>query len=546
MSGWLRTVCMARRLSTPSWLLRCAVGALSAAAGVGVAHTAAAFTVPAASPLLAVGSVIVDAAPTPVKEWAVATFGTADKPILLGGVGVALLALTGLLGLLAFRRRWIGVAGMVVLSGLATAAAALRIPGVLALVPGVVAGVVGVVVLLVMLRGLRPDETAGEGSQVVDPPGRASNAPSPLSGPHVRSGRFRPPRRGVLLGGPALLAAAGVGGGAAIAALRTSDAAVGRDETLPDPTEGAGTLPDGVSPDIQGITPFVTDNADFYRVDIALTTPRIDAATWSLPIDGMVANPNTLTYRDILEMPLVERWITLSCVSNPVGGPYVSTARWLGVPLADLMDQVGLDPAAEQLFARGADGFSCSVPLDVALDGRDALLAIGMNGEQLPFANGFPARLIVPGLFGFVSAAKWLTSLTASTYDADVAYWTERGWATDAPALTQTRIDVPGPLESVPAGEVTFAGMAWAQHRGVSKVEVRVDDGDWEEAELAADAGVDLWRSWSHRWESTGSGRHDVQVRTTDGTGETQPEERTDPFPDGARGWHSIAFVVAD
>jgi DMSO/TMAO reductase YedYZ molybdopterin-dependent catalytic subunit len=207
---------------------------------------------------------------------------------------------------------------------------------------------------------------------------------------------------------------------------------------------------------------------------------------------------------------------------------------------------VGVDAEAEQLFARGADGFSCSIPLDVVRDGRDAMLAIGVNGEQLPLERGFPARLIVPGLFGFVSAAKWLTGLTLSTYDADVAYWTERGWATDAPALTQTRIDVPRGLETVAAGEVTIAGMAWAQHRGISRVEVSIDQGQWQEAELAADAGDDLWRAWSYVWESTGAGRHDVQVRSTDRTGEVQPEERTDPFPDGARGWHSIAFVVEE
>lgn len=525
-----------------AWPWRAAAGVVSAAAGVGVAHAVAAVTVPAASPVLAVGSVAVDLAPTPVKEWAIATFGNADKPVLLAGIGVFLLAVTALIGLLAFRRRWLGFVGMLALGAIAGAAAAFRIPGVLALLPAVVAGVVGSASLALLLRALRPTQTAGEGAERAQVSGPAPD--SPLAGPSVRAGRFRPNRRGVLIAGPAAVAALGLGAGALAARLRSSDEAVGRDLELPAPSSAAEPVPDGVHPDVEGLTPFVTANADFYRVDIALTTPRIDAATWSLPIDGMVERPVTLTYDDVLAMPMIERWITLSCVSNPVGGPYVSTAKWLGVPLADLLDQVGVDPAAEQIFATGADGFSCSVPLDVVLDGRDAMLAVGMNDEQLPFANGFPARLLVPGLFGYVSAAKWLTGLRLSTYDADIAYWTERGWATDGPALTQTRIDVPGPLESIPGGDVTIAGMAWAQTRGVAKVEVSIDGGDWDEAELATDAGADLWRSWTYTWTSTGSGRHDVQVRTTDGTGELQPEERTDPFPDGARGWHSNAFVV--
>lgn len=512
---------------------------MSAAAGTGVAHLAAALTIPAASPLLAVGSVAIDAAPTPVKEWAVRTFGTADKPILLGGIAVALVLVTAGIGLAASRRRWIGVVGMLALATVSAVAATARIAEPLAALPAAVAAVVATGALLVLVRfgsasGRSPDARP------------AATRESPLDGRHVRSGRFLPGRRGVLLGGPALIAAAGAGGGTLVSSLRTSDAAVGRDQELPAPVSAAGQLPDGVQLDLNGVTPFVTPLADFYRVDIALSTPRLDASTWALPIEGLVDTSVSLSYADLLEMPMVERWITLSCVSNPVGGPYVSTGRWLGVPLADLLDRVGVQPGAEQLFAEAADGFSCSIPLDVALDGRDALLAVGLNGEQLPVERGFPARLIVPGLFGFVSAAKWLTGLRLSTYDDDIAYWTERGWATDAPVLTQTRIDVPGALESVPAGEVTIAGMAWAQHRGITRVEVRVDDGEWQQAELAADAGPDLWRAWSLRWESTAGGRHDVQVRSTDGTGEVQTEERTEPFPDGARGWHSIAFMVQD
>lgn len=523
----------------PRWLAA-ALGVLSTAAGLGVAHLVAAVTVPAASPLLAVGSVAIDAAPTPVKEWAVRSFGTADKPILLGGIAAVLVLVTAVLGIVASRRRWVGIVGLLALGGIAGAAAAARSPEIVAWLPAVVAAEVAVALLVVLLRAAAPAPRSAAGVES----GSGRSPATPLDGPHVRAGRLRPRRRGVLLGGPALLAAVGVGGGTLVSQLRTSDAAVGRDQQLPQPADPAQPLPDDVQIDLDGVTPFVTPLPDFYRVDIALTTPRLDASTWSLPIEGMVERPLTLSYADLLERPLVERWITLSCVSNPIGGPYVSTGRWLGIPLADLLDEVGVQPGAEQLFAEGADGFSCSIPLETVRDGRDALLVVGINGEQLPLERGFPARLVVPGLFGFVSAAKWLTGLRVSTYEEDVAYWTERGWATEAPVLTQTRIDVPSALASVPAGEVTIAGMAWAQHRGIEKVEVSIDGGDWQEAELAADAGPDLWRAWSHRWNSTGAGRHDVQVRSTDGTGETQPEERTEPFPDGARGWHSIAFMV--
>lgn len=528
--------------AAPQRLLRAAVGVLSAAVGIGLAHALAGLAGPASSPLLAVGSVAVDAAPTPVKEWAVRTLGTADKPVLLAGVGAVLVLLTAMLGLAAFRRLWIGVVGMLALAGVAGAAAAARIAEPSAVLPAALAGLASSLTLALLIRAVGASQTAGEGAGSGQAPGTLRD--SPLAGTHVRAGRFRPARRGVLLGGPALVAAAGLGAGALIGRLRSGDAAVGRDRALPEPSDPAERLPDGVQPAVPGITPFVTANPDFYRVDIALTTPRVDADSWSLPITGMIERPTTLTYTDILEMPMIERWITLSCVSNQVGGPYVSTARWLGVPLRELLERVGVQSGAEQIFATGADGFSCSVPLAAVMDGRDAMLAIGMNGEQLPVAHGFPARLLVPGLFGFVSAAKWLTGLRLTTYADDVAYWTERGWATDAPALTQTRIDVPEPLARVPAGEVMIAGMAWAQHRGVAEVEVRVDEGDWERAELAADAGKDLWRAWSYRWSSTGSGRHDVEVRTTDRTGQTQPRERTEPFPDGARGWHSVAFVV--
>lgn len=506
-------------------------------------------TVPAASPLLAVGSVAIDATPTAVKEFAVQTFGDADKPVLLGGMAVVLIALTSTIGILAYQRRWVGLAGMGTLGAVAGAAAYARTPELVAVVPASVAALVAMASITWVFAGLGSGTRAPTASaQRADASaaGHPDATHSPWDSPHVRVGRAVPTRRGVLLGAPAVIVAAGGGGGFALTRLRSGDEAIGRDQTLPDAADPVAPLPDGIELDIPGITPFRTPSSDFYRVDIALSTPRLDAESWSLSIDGRVDNPVTLRYSDILDMPLMERWITLTCVSNPVGGPYVSTGRWLGVPLVDVFEQVGVSPDATQVFTESADGLTMSVPLAAATDGRDAMLVVGLNGEQLPVDRGFPARLIVPGLFGFVSAAKWITDMKLSTYEEDVAYWTQRDWATDAPVLTQTRIDVPGPLERIPSGTVTIAGVAWAQQRGIDKVEVRIDDGDWSPAELATGAGVDLWRQWRFEWESTGSGRHDVQVRATDRTGQTQVEERTDPVPDGARGWHSIAFTVED
>lgn len=520
----------------------------SAAAGIGVAHLVAALTVPAASPLLAVGSVAIDAAPTSVKEFAVQTFGNADKPVLLGGMAIVLMLVTALIGAIGYQHRWAGAIGMGALGLAAGAAAYARTPEPIALLPALVATIVAIAGVTWVLAGLGSgtrETTGNPASGADDEPADAATI-SPLDSPQVRSGRFVPTRRGVLLGGPAALAVAGTGGGIALNRLRSGDEAIGRDQRLPDPLDPVTPLPDGVDLAVPGITPFRTSSPDFYRVDIALSTPHLNADSWSLAIGGKVENPITLRYADILDMPMIERWVTLTCVSNPVGGPYVSTGKWLGVPLADVFEQVGVQPDANQIFTSSADGLTMSVPLAAATDGRDAMLVVGLNDEQLPVERGFPARLIVPGLFGFVSAAKWITDMKLSTYAEDTAYWTERHWATDAPVLTQTRIDVPGPLERVPSGRVTVAGVAWAQQRGIERVEIRIDDGDWSQADLGTHAGVDLWRQWRFEWESTGPGRHDVQVRATDGNGDTQVEERTDPVPDGARGWHSIAFTVED
>jgi DMSO/TMAO reductase YedYZ molybdopterin-dependent catalytic subunit len=295
------------------------------------------------------------------------------------------------------------------------------------------------------------------------------------------------------------------------------------------------------------VTPYLTPNDDFYLIDTALSVPRIRLDTWSMEIGGRVNTPITLTYADLLALPQVERIITIACVSNEVGGDLIGNAVWQGVLLRDLLEQAGVQPEAQQVFGTSVDGWTCGFPIEAALDGRDAMIAIGMNGEPLPLQHGFPARMIVPGLYGYVSATKWLSRLDLTTWDEAVGYWIPRGWSRDAPIKTQSRIDVPDRGEEVPRGVVPIAGIAWAQQRGVAKVEVRIDEGDWQEASLATDVTIDSWRQWRYDWDTTdvAAGDHRIQVRATDAAGDTQTEEVSRPDPDGATGWHTRTVSVA-
>jgi DMSO/TMAO reductase YedYZ molybdopterin-dependent catalytic subunit len=295
--------------------------------------------------------------------------------------------------------------------------------------------------------------------------------------------------------------------------------------------------------DTRGISSFITPNVDFYRVDTALVIPRVDSDSWRLTIHGMVDRELELSFRDLVARDLIERDITLACVSNEVGGPYIGNARWVGAPLKPLLEEAGVRTGADQIVSRSVDGFTVGTPTSVAMDGRDAMLAVSMNGETLPFTHGFPVRMIVPGLYGYVSATKWLTDIELTTFDAYDPYWIQRGWAEQAPIKTQSRIDTPRPLANVKVGSVMVAGVAWAQHRGIERVQVRVDEGDWNDATLAAQDTTDTWRQWRWAWDAT-AGDHTLQVRATDADGVAQPQERVTPFPDGATGWHTVVVVA--
>ena len=312
---------------------------------------------------------------------------------------------------------------------------------------------------------------------------------------------------------------------------------------LPAPAEPLPALPSGADLDVPGLAPFTTPNKDFYRIDTALTIPRLDSTQWTLRVHGLVDEPFEIDMDELLSRGLVEADITLACVSNQVGGDLIGNTRWLGFPLAELLREAGVHSDADQILSTSQDGWTCGTPTEVVMDGRDSLLAVGMGGEPLPHVNGFPARMVVPGLYGFVSATKWVTDIRLTRFADEQAYWARRGWGVRAPIKTMSRIDVPAPLGRVDSGEVVLAGIAWAQHRGIDAVEVRVDDGDWWEAELAAVPGIDTWVQWVAEVDLD-PGMHSVEVRSTDSTGFTQPAERVDPIPDGATGWHRIRFTA--
>jgi DMSO/TMAO reductase YedYZ molybdopterin-dependent catalytic subunit len=296
-------------------------------------------------------------------------------------------------------------------------------------------------------------------------------------------------------------------------------------------------------PQVKGLSSYVTSNKDFYTIDTAIVAPQVHPDTWELRIHGRVDRPFTINFAELTAMPMVERFITLACVSNPVGGDLIGNAKWLGIPVKGLLEKAGPQAGADQVVMRSADGWTCGAPTAALMDGRDALLAVGMNGEPLPVRHGFPVRMVVPGLYGYVSACKWITEIELTSFADYDAFWIENGWAEQGPIKTQSRIDVPRPGATVEAGEVIIAGVAWAQHRGITVVEVQVDDGPWEAVELAGTVSADTWRQWTHRWRAT-AGQHEISVRAADTTGQPQTDDIAAPFPDGATGYHRISVSV--
>jgi DMSO/TMAO reductase YedYZ molybdopterin-dependent catalytic subunit len=471
------------------------------------------------SPIFDVGDRFIDVTPAWLKDLAISIFDTNDKTALLTGIGLSILVLAGAAGWLAMRwRLWSGVALIALFGavGMASALGGGRGPG--AIVPSLAGAIAGILLLGWFHRlWYRADaDTVTDASES---------------------------RRRLLFGlGGAAVGVGLVGGLGVVLGRRFDISSTIADGSLPKVGSPLPAIPEGAGLLVPGLSPFSTPNADFYRIDTALSVPQIPAGDYQLRIHGMVKREINLSYEDLLKRAQVESDITLTCVSNEVGGRLVGNARWQGVRLDELLAEAEVEAGADQVVGRSYDGYTCGFPVEVVGDGRDALVAVGMNGEPLPLEHGYPARLVVPGLYGYVSATKWLREIEITTFDAFDSYWVPRGWAARAPIKTSSRIDTPSAFEQVPTGDGVIAGVAWAQTRGITKVEVRIDEGEWQEAELAVAINNTTWRQWKLPWQVT-SGRHDLTVRATDTTGEVQTEERARPMPDGSTGWHSVVAM---
>lgn len=525
-------------------------GVLATVVFLGVADAAARFFAPAAAPLVALGSTFIEVTPPAVQDFAISTFGSANKTVLLIGMIVGGLLLAVGIGVVARRRLGLAAAVFTVV-GAALATLVLRRPETDAVdvIPTFVGLATGLTTLVLLSRRAGSGVVVEDGRQA-----RTSQDSSDASSPEHPDGEGRRPvpsrtARRAFLG----LAGAATVVGAASLAFGRSVSIVGREiggravrMVLPDPVVRAAAIPGGAAVDVDGVVPFLTPADDFYRIDTALVVPELLPEEWTLRITGMVEEEVEIDMAELLDLPMEERHITLACVSNPVGGELVGTATWLGHPVRRILERARPLPEADMVLSRSVDGFTASTPLKALTDDRGSLLAVGMNGEPLPREHGFPARLVVPGLYGFVSATKWVVELEVTRFDRETAYWTDRGWDAKAPILAASRIEVPGPLEEVPAGAVVVAGTAWAQQVGVARVEVRLDDGDWQEVELAEEVSIDTWRQWRHTFDDVAPGQHAVTVRAIDRAGTVQTAERTDPIPNAATGHHRITFTVAD
>ncbi len=506
--------------ATPPRPLQAAAGLLAGACALAAAELVAGVTGSLGSPVAAVGGAVVDRTPVWLERFAISTFGQQDKAALQVGILVLTSAYACLVGVLAFRRMSLAMTAIAVFGALGAAAAVTRHQATwVDALPSLIGAAAGAASLQLIVRS-STSQTAVDASW--------------------DRRRF-------------LLTSALLGAGAAVAAGlgrwllgEQFDVSASRNRVrLPVPVSPAAPTPPTADLAVPDATPFITSNADFYRVDTALVMPGVPTEDWSLRVHGMVDRELTIDFADLLGRPMVERYITLACVSNEVGGSLVGNARWLGAPLRDVLESAGVHDGADQLVSRSADGWTAGTPVSVVMDGRDALLAVGMNGEPLPQSHGFPVRMVVPGLYGYVSATKWLVDLELSTFDAFDAYWVRRGWAEQGPIKTMARIDTPRASGTPKAGQVMVAGTAWAPHLGIDAVQVRVDDGPWTAASLATDVSVDTWRLWTFDWAAT-PGSHTLQARATDGNGDVQTGRREEPFPDGASGWHTVVVTVSD
>jgi len=556
------------------------VGVLTAAVAMGVGQLVSGLTVRQGAPWAVVGEAAINLAPPPVKNFAISAFGSNDKNVLVAGILVVLAIFAAVVGVLALRRLAYGYLGLVIFAAVGVAAA-ISLPKANA--GWAAPTVIGALVAAFFLKKLTELALAASPTSPASPPAPSDSEDTPgtedTSAPPVSAGASAWTRSGA---GPAadrtddlstpgdgpplepwtyrspsrpdrrrFLVASGLAvGTTAVTALagrelnaRQSVTAARATVHIPKATDPAPPLPAGVNLNIPNLSPFVTSNSSFYRVDTAIVLPQVDPASWQLHIHGMVDREITISFAELLRRPLLEHYVTLTCVSDPVEGPYIGNAKWLGASLADLIRSARPQAGASQLLCTSVDGFTSGTPIEVVLDGREALLAVAMNGTALPVEHGFPARMVVPGLYGYVSATKWVTDIKVTTYQAEIAYWAQRGWSAQAPIKTESRIDVPLAGGTVKSGRTAVAGVAWAQHKGIAAVEVRVDGGSWQRATLAAVPGIDTWRQWVWYWDAT-PGNHTLEARATDNTGYTQTATQAPPEPNGASGYPATQVTV--
>jgi DMSO/TMAO reductase YedYZ molybdopterin-dependent catalytic subunit len=531
--------------ATPSVWRGVAVGLLSTFAGLAVAEVVTGLYRGASSPVLPVGQEIIDATPRSVREWAIETFGTADKAVLIIGTLFSLIVIGSIVGILAVKGRLLAAYVVTAVVGLIGMSAVLARPAPTfgKLLPPI-AGTLTSIAALWYLAG-RPHDQRGRVAIDGDTDEQTSLDRRSFVQAAATVG-FVAALAAVL--GRLLKGRFDVDEERAELQLPAAVDTVASVVTVPPSGAPAGSVSgDETDFGIDGVTPWIVPNADFYRIDTALAVPQVPKDSWSLRIHGMVDREITLTFADLLARPMIERYITLSCVSNEVGGDLVGNALFQGVRFKDVLDEAGVQPGATQVVSRSIDGWTAGSPTAVIVDGRDALIAIAMNGEPLPPEHGYPVRLVVPGLYGYVSATKWVTEIELTRWEDFDAYWVPRGWAKEGPVKTMARIDRPSRGKSYAgggSGAIDIAGLAWAVHRGISRVEVSIDEGEWRECELAGVPSDDTWRQWRYRWTGAQAGEHEVRARAYDGSGKPQPSEPKAVAPDGAQGYHQVRFEV--
>jgi DMSO/TMAO reductase YedYZ molybdopterin-dependent catalytic subunit len=513
----------------PTTLIGAVIGLITAAVSVGVGELAAAFVRPQAAPVIAVGNRIVLLTPESVTRTVIKGVGTNDKTVLVTSIYLLLFAFGISIGINALKRLRYGLGGVAVLGAFGVyCALTAHASKVSDSIPTIIATLVSGAVLAGLVHA----------SKLTSPNGAPPTSAAGDAGVYIADRRLFVQST---VGAAALAALSGLIGRSAVRARFEQAVEAKRDKiVLPAPTNPAPALPSGTDLDKSSI-PWQTPSSSFYRIDTALSVPDIDPSHWSLRIHGMVDKEIKIDYAQLLARPLIERWITLCCVSNEVGGNLIGNAKWLGAPLADLLREAGVQSGSDQLVMSSSDGMTIGAPTKVVMDGRDAMLAVGMNGSPLPLEHGFPVRVVVPGLYGYVSACKWVVDINATTFDDEAAYWVSEGWDRDPSIKLESRIDTPRSGKTVPIGStVAIAGVAWDQHVGVSKVEVQIGDGEWQQARLAPVPSTDTWRQWVLAWLPTQAGSYRVRVRAVDAMGVPQTEKSADPFPSGATGLHSI------